>query len=46
MRQIGERRQVAASGVPGISGPVDRNSFNGTRAGWKRALEDRYYATR
>jgi lysozyme len=32
--------------VPGILGPVDRNSFNGTRAGWKRALEDGYYATR
>jgi lysozyme len=24
--------------VPGIAGPVDRNSFNGTRADWERVL--------
>jgi lysozyme len=24
--------------VPGIAGPVDRNSFNGTRADWQRVL--------
>jgi lysozyme len=32
--------------VPGILGPVDRNSFNGTRAEWKRVLKDRYQAMR
>jgi lysozyme len=32
--------------VPGIAGAVDRNSFNGTRAEWKRVLKDRYMATR
>jgi lysozyme len=25
--------------VQGVAGPVDRNSFNGTRADWKRALK-------
>jgi GH25 family lysozyme M1 (1,4-beta-N-acetylmuramidase) len=24
--------------VPGVSGKVDRNSFNGTRADWERVL--------
>jgi lysozyme len=24
--------------VHGVAGPVDRNSFNGTRADWKRVL--------
>jgi len=27
--------------VPGVAGPVDRNSFNGTRADWKRVLKKR-----
>lgn len=26
--------------VDGVSGPVDRNSFNGTRADWKRVLKN------
>ncbi|WP_119390619.1 glycoside hydrolase family 25 protein [Taklimakanibacter lacteus] len=26
--------------VPGVSGPVDRNSFNGTRADWQRGLKN------
>ena len=27
--------------VHGVAGPVDRNSFNGTRADWKRVLKDK-----
>ncbi len=27
--------------VRGVTGPVDRNSFNGTRADWKRVLKER-----
>jgi lysozyme len=30
--------------VPGIHGPVDRNTFNGTRAKWQRVLKDTYTA--
>jgi lysozyme len=30
--------------VYGVAGPVDRNSFNGTRAEWKRVLKKRCIA--
>jgi len=26
--------------VRGVAGPVDRNSFNGTKADWQRALKE------